>query len=243
MTRERELGGGTAALLVGTMIGAMVAARFETAIGCAALAIVMARAAGGRLPDRRWLWALAGGALLAIVLNLYLTPGRRIAALSPGGLTATIEGLRFGSLLALRLIGATAALQGLRAAWPGERAADEIARLLGPLERWRVPVGEARLMIGLATRFMPIVQEEGGRIARLQALRLGGQARGLGQRIDRLRATMIPALVSAVERAERTAIALEARHYRVREAPPGLAGSARGWIASAAVVVFALSWR
>ena len=230
-------------LLIGAMFGALVAARFETALGCVGLALGTAYAAGARWPGRRWLLALAGGALVAVMLNLYLTPGRRLAALSFSGIEATFEGLGFGILLGLRMIGATAALQGLRAAWPGERAPDEMARMLSPLRRWGVPVGETRMMVGLATRFMPLLVEESGRISRLQELRAGSPARGLHQRLARLRAATIPTLVAAVERAERTAWALEARHYRVRETTPDTPRQRGAWMAAAAVALLALLWR
>jgi len=229
-------------LLLGAMTGALVAGRFETALASVAVALAAALACGARWPVRRWFGAVVIGSLLAMVLNLFLTPGRAIPGLAIAGVQATYEGLAFGALLALRLIGAMTAIQGLRAAWPGERAADEMARLLAPLERIRVPVGEARLMTGLALRFVPLLGEEGKRIAALQALRAGGAARGLGARLDRLRAALVPTLVAAVERAERTAMALEARHYRLRPLR-GAAYARRAVALGVALAAVALLWR
>src|SRR5206468_12197591 len=110
------------------------------------------------------------------------------------------------------------------AAWPGERAADAVARLLGPLERLRVPVREARAMLGLSLRFAPLLQAEARRIARVQDLRAGRPPRGAGEWLTRRRAATVPLMVGALERAERVALALEARHYRLR--PPG---AVAGW--------------
>jgi len=190
---------------------------------------------------------LATSIVVGWALNLYLTPGVAL----PGwwviaGRHATREGLALGELLGARLLGATTALQGLRAAWSGERAADELAAVLHPFERWGLPVRDARTMIGLAVRFAPLVEAEGRRIGAVQALRAGAPARGWSAWLARRRAAAVPTMVSALERAERVALALEARHYRLRPAvPPGLPPRATWpWgIAGAALFGTALLWR
>src|SRR5439155_26598635 len=109
---------------------------------------------------------------------------------------------------------------------------DERARLAAPLERLRVPVREARAMVGLSLRFAPLLVEEARRIARVQDVRAGAAPRGLGERITRRRAALIPALVAALERADHTALALEARHYRLRPVARAAAGNP-GWAVAA----------
>lgn len=240
---RRPSGAAMAPVLLGAMAGALVAGRFETALGCLAIAALAAWAAGARRPSATW-WRMAAiGAGLAVVLNLYLNPGRPLGVPIPYAAHATVEGLRHGALLALRLLGAAVAVHGLRAAWPGERAVDEGARWLHPLERLRVPVGEARMVMALALRFVPLLEEETRRIAGVQALRAGGPPRGWRERIERRRASAVPAVVGALERAERVALALEARHYRVRPLPAGTP-VAWGWNATGvAVMAAALLWR
>lgn len=213
-------------VLVGALLGSLVAGRLETAVLCLAVALGAAAAAGATPPSRRWFATLSTGAALGWALNLYLTPGTPLAGGWPAlaGRPATREGLLLGLLLTLRVAGACAALQGLRAAWPGERAADAAARLLAPLEQLRVPVREARAMLGLALRFAPLVQSESRRVARVQDLRAGRPPRGAREWLQRRRAATVPLMVGALERAERVALALEARHYRLR-AP----GAAAGW--------------
>jgi energy-coupling factor transporter transmembrane protein EcfT len=239
-------------LLVGAMLGALVAGRSETALLCLAVALVTARAAGAPAPSGRWLLTLAAGAMVAWALNLYLTPGRPVAGGWPvlGGRHASAEGLAMGLLLTLRFAGACAAVHGLRAAWPGERAADAAARWLAPLERLRVPVREARAMLGLALRFSPLLAAEASRITQVQELRAGRRSRGAGEWLQRRRAAAVPTLVGALERAERVALALDARHYRLRPPaadPPATAGSAAALSAGVAVgtglVALALLWR
>ena len=232
-----------APLLLGAMVGAMVAGRFETAGLCVAVALAAGAAVGIQRPSRTWGWTLGIGISLAMILNLFLTPGRPLGGAGPFGLRATAAGLSHGALLAVRLIGATVALHGLRSAWPGERAADELALLARPLERLRVPVREARLLVALALRFAPLLASESRRIARLQELRAGRQPRGWGEWLRRRRAAVVPTLVSTLERAERVALALEARHFRVRAIPLATRGGG-GWGAlGLALVGAALLWR
>jgi energy-coupling factor transporter transmembrane protein EcfT len=233
-------------LLIGAMAGSLIAGRIETALLCFAVALGAAVAAGARLPAPRWFAMLAIGVALAIGFNLYLTPGTPLAgAPAIAGRIPTREGLALGVLLIVRMGGAIAALQGLRAAWPGEIAADRIARRLAPLERLRVPVSEARAMIGLSLRFLPLVRSEAARIARVQDLRAGRPPRGAREWWQRRRAAAVPVLVGALERAERVALALDARHHRLRPADDAASGrSAPGWTAAGvALVAVAALWR
>lgn len=240
-------------VLVGALLGSLVAGRIETSVLCLVVGLVAAAAAGAVPPSRRWFTTLAAGAAIGWALNLYLTPGAALASWPAlGGRAATREGLRLGLLLTLRVAGASAALQGLRAAWPGERAADAAARLLAPLERLRLPVREARAMLGLALRFAPLLQSESRRIARVQDLRAGRPPRGAREWFQRRRAATVPLVVGALERAERVALALEARHYRLR-APGAAAGwgdvsrpgaGGRAWVlAGGSLAAVALLWR
>ena len=241
---------GPAWLLLGAMAGALVAARFETAVPCLAVALLTSVAAGAPRPSGRWLWIVGTGAALAWTLNLFLTPGHALAwagpALWPALGAATREGFVLGALVALRLAGAAAALHGLRAAWPGERAADQVARLFRPLEPLGVPVAESRAMLGLALRFAPLLADEGRRIARLQDLRAGRPARGLAEWLARRRAATVPTLVHSLERAEQVALALEARHYRLRPVAEVAHADAAAWgwaVAGGVLTLAALLWR
>lgn len=232
-----------APILLGALGGSLVAGRFETVIGCAAIGALGAAAAGARRPRRAWVLALAGGAVTSILLNLYLNPGAALPGPVLWGHPPTLEGLLYGSLLALRIGGAAVALLGLQALWPGERAVDELAGWARPLERAGVPVRRMRATIGLALRFVPLLATEAARIARVQNVRAGRPPRGLGERMIRLKAALIPTLVAALERADRVALALEARHYRLREIPPGTRGSIAGRVAGWGLFGLALLWR
>lgn len=235
-----------APLLVGTLIGSMVAMRLETGALSLLLAASTASALHAPWPSRRWQITLLISMLLGWAFNLYLTPGQVLVGWPLlGGRAPTREGLELGALLAMRLAGAMASLQGLRAAWPGEQAADQLARWLAPLERVRIPVRELRTVVGLALRFAPLMGGEARRIARVQDLRAGRPPRGAREWWQRRRAAAVPTLVSSLERAERVALALEARDYRSR--PLDLTprrGHPTVWgIAGVMVVGVALLWR
>jgi energy-coupling factor transporter transmembrane protein EcfT len=232
--------------LMGALCGSMVAGRLETGLFCFIVAVAMAAAVGARWPSRRWTIALAIGLAVGWALNLYLNPGTPL----PGwpkilGRAATPQGAELGALLGLRLLGASAALQGLLAAWPAEQAADTLLGAVAPLQRVGVPVSEMRVMMGLAVRFAPLLEREGRRIAAVQALRAGRPPRGLREHLERRRAAAVPTLVSALERADRVALALEARHYALRPATSGppSKGSLAGKLAGVAAFATALLWR
>lgn len=232
----------TAPMLLGAMLAALIAGRVETGAIALALAGVGALRSGAGKPGRSWLGVVAGGAVISLGLNLYLVPGEALGGSAVLGFVPTREGLVAGCILVLRLCGASLAVHGLRSAWPGERSADEAARVLGPLERLRVPVGEARTVLGLALRFAPLIATEARRISRMQELRTGRAARTFGERFELARASAVPIVVSALERAERVSLALEARHYRVR--PPSTQAWARvPSVVGFLVVVLALLWR
>ncbi len=232
-------GGG---LLLGAMAAALVAGRFETAGAALLVGALGAAAAGARWPARAWWLGLGGVALVSLALNLWLVRGRALPLPVLLGHPATFEGAGLGVLLALRVVGAAVAVHGLRAAWPGERAADELARALAPLERLGVPVRRAHAVLGLALRVAPLLRDETRRIARLQTLRAGRPPRTAGERLTRARATLVPALVGAMERAEQLALALEARHWHARALPAARAPGWGGW-AGLALAALALCWR
>ncbi|MBI1798763.1 MAG: hypothetical protein HYR73_03655, partial [Candidatus Eisenbacteria bacterium] len=225
-------------LLIGALAGSLVAGRSESASLCVAVGAVGAASVRAGWPRPRWITMLATSMAFALALNLYLVHGTPLSLPRVFGLTATGEGLALGMVLALRLLGAAFAVHALAAAWPGERAAEEIARPIRPLERFGIPVEDSREVLGLALRFMPMLGEETRRIAAVQELRAGRPARGVAERLSRVRAVLVPSLVAGLERAEQVALALEARHHRARPWPP----PAGAWLASlAGAALFAVA--
>ncbi len=213
-------------LLLGALVASLVAGRFETA-GLALLVSTLGAALAGARPPRRWWGALSIAVVVAIALNLYLNPGRPIDGLPAlAGRPATHEGLSFGWLLVLRLAGAMAAMHGLLAIWSRTGVEGSVGRLLRPLGRLGMPVPEARLMLGVGMRLAPLLREEGARIRSVQALRAGRPPRSFLERVRMRNAAWVPAVVCALERADRLSLALEARHVRSAVPAPEPAGPA-----------------
>ena len=231
-----------APLLLGACGGALVAGRFETVALCIAVAAAAALALSARVPRARWIGMLAISMTTAVLLNLYLVAGHPLPLPRVLGAPATREGLRYGALLALRILGAALSVHALSALWPGERAADRLAGLMKPLERWSVPVDEGRTVLGLALRFVPLLGTESARIARLQTFRAGRPPRTFRERVTRLRARVVPSLVAALERAEQVSLVLEARHHR-GAAIAAVRRPIAAWLAGAVVMGTALLWR
>lgn len=230
-----------APILLGALAGALVAARLDTALACAAAAALVDVGLGAPRPARRWWGVLGTGAALAFVLNVMVTRGAPLLPPAFGWLArhASVEGARLGALFVARIAGAALAVHGLATAWPGERAADVAARALAPLERLGVPVRDGRTVLGLAVRFAPSLARDAERIARVQDLRAGRPPSGWRERLTRRRAALVPALVSTLERAEHVAMALEARHYRLRSPQPEGGRGAPAWGSVAAGVALA----
>jgi energy-coupling factor transporter transmembrane protein EcfT len=119
-----------------------------------------------------------------------------------------------------------------------------IARLLRPLRAVGVPVDSVRASLGLALRMVPLVRGEAAAIALVQALRAGAAPRGERQRVEQVLAVAVPLVVCSLERAERTALALEARHYRgLAPADAGFRPAWAGLAAGTALAAWGLLWR
>jgi len=92
---------------------------------------------------------------------------------------------------------------------------DGLTRILKPLERLRVPVGDVAMMLTIALRFIPTTAEEAEKIVVAQMAR--------GARFDQRWPTsrakayvpvLIPLFVNLFRRAEALALAMESRCYR-----------------------------
>jgi len=232
-----------APILLGSLVGSLLSGRIEVTLLALGLGVAGAVLAGAGTPRAATVRMVLVGGAVAIALNLYLTPGVALPLPRLFGAWPTREGFLQGLGLALRLLGAALALHGLAAAWPGERAADELADRLRLTEKLGVPVRRMRAMVALALRFVPLVRDEADRVAAVQRLRAGSPARSWATRFRRARAVVIPTLVSSLERAGQLALALEARHFRLRE-PPRLPRAEPAWRGAGwAMAGLGLLWR
>ena len=166
-----------------------------------------------RAPPRsilRGIGALALLIVMSLLLQLLLAPGEPLVRWGP--LRISSAGLRLGAILAGRLV-LLAALSALLGALTSPlELAGAIEGLLQPSARLGFPVRRVALVLGIALRFVPELQQEAGRIFRAQKAR-GVSFGPLWRRPQRLLAVLIPLLLGSLRRAERLAEALEARCY------------------------------
>jgi energy-coupling factor transport system permease protein len=92
---------------------------------------------------------------------------------------------------------------------------DALERLMRPLERLRVPVGDVAMMLTVALRFIPTTAEEAEKVVLAQAAR--GARFDSGGPVRRARAyvpVLVPLFVNLFRRADELAVAMESRCYR-----------------------------
>jgi len=135
-----------------------------------------------------------------------------------GGIAISSHGLQNGLLYSYRifLFLLVASLVNLTTS-PIDMT-DGLLKLIRPLRKLYVPVGEIAMMIFVALRFVPILSEEVRTIRAAQLSRGLKPARGP---IGRIRSTVpliLPLFAGAVRRADHLAIAIESRGYRRGEA-------------------------
>ena len=152
--------------------------------------------------------------LFTAVLHAVMTPGRVLVHVPWIDVAVTAEGLRFGLLFCVRLASmvSVAALMTLTTS-PIELT-DGIERLLKPLRRFGFPAHEFAMMITIALRFIPVLVEEAERIRKAQMARGADFGGGIVRRAKQMVPLLVPLFISAFERADRLAIAMESRCYR-----------------------------
>lgn len=90
-----------------------------------------------------------------------------------------------------------------------------IEKLLHPLKKFKVPVHEFALMVAIALRFIPTLWQETDKLIKAQSSRGAQLLSGpLYKRLFHFIPIIIPLFLSAFQRAEDLALAMEARGYR-----------------------------
>jgi energy-coupling factor transport system permease protein len=180
-------------------------------VGALCLFIITAKASG--LPARLVLGnfkPLMPVLILTLIFNMWLIEGRPI----PGfGTSLSVEGVQRGVYLCLRLSVLVLGTSLLTLTTSPLSLADGIESLLRPLETVRLPVHEMALTVTIALRFIPFLADEADRIYNAQRARGADFGGSLINRARRLVPLLVPLFVSAYARADRLAVAMEARGY------------------------------
>lgn len=149
---------------------------------------------------------------LTFVLQLFLTPGTPILALGP--LVGTLEGLRTGFFMVLRLLLLLVMASLLTLTTSPVALTDGLESVLAPLGWVGLPTRELAMMMTIALRFIPTLMEEADKVMKAQMARGADFESGNAlRRVRSLVPLLVPLFVSAFRRADELATAMEARGY------------------------------
>ena len=150
--------------------------------------------------------------ILTAVLNLFYSSGEPIVKFWIFKITK--EGIFNAVFMALRIMLLVAGTFMLTYTTSPISLTDGLESLLSPLKKIKLPVHELAMMMCIALRFIPTLIEETQRIMRAQASRGVDLKEGkLKEKIMAVLSLIVPLFVSAFQRAEELANAMEARGY------------------------------
>ncbi|MGI9049119.1 MAG: energy-coupling factor transporter transmembrane component T family protein [Rubrobacteraceae bacterium] len=198
-------------LVAGLFLVDSIAGFLVVAAAVAALVVV------GGIPVGTFLRLLRPVAFIVVFTALFqVLFSREGATLFAWGILEVHEGgLLLGFFLALRILLLVSVAGLLTATTAPVALADGIEDLLSPLKRVRFPAHEVAMMMTIALRFIPTLQEEAQEIIMAQAARGADFTEGgLIQRVRALVPVLVPLTVGAFRRADELAEAMESRGYR-----------------------------
>jgi len=185
----------------------------ETELGEGALGGVAARAF-------KTFAGLCALCLVLFVLQAFTVGSGAVLLSLPFGLRLTDAGLRFSSLICLRLIGATLPLSVVLTLTPVSAVTDSLT------DDFRVPFRYA-FALTTAIRFIPLLSAEMSDVIEAQTARGLELDGNVFRKLRLLPPLCVPILVSAVKRVERGAISAELRGFYLR---PKSGGRGRGYL-------------
>lgn len=152
--------------------------------------------------------------LFTVTFNLFLTTGTELV-FEFWKFKIYMEGIRFASLMAFRLIFLIVGSSLLTLTTSPITLTDGIEYLLKPLEKIKVPAHEIAMMMTIALRFIPILLEETDKIMKAQMARGADfDTGGLFKKAKAMLPLLVPLFISAFRRADDLALAMEARCYK-----------------------------
>ena len=150
--------------------------------------------------------------IITVFFNMLFTPGEVIFTF--WRLTITKEGVFQAFRMAVRLSYLIIGSSIMTLTTTPNQLTDAMENLFGPLKVIRVPVHEISMMMSIALRFIPILMEETDKIMKAQIARGADFESGnLIKRVTNMIPLLVPLFVSAFQRANDLAMAMEARCY------------------------------
>lgn len=151
---------------------------------------------------------------LTVLLNAFTVRDAADVLVRLGPLTLSGAGLGRGAFLATRIAVMIGGTSLLALTTSPRDLADALGTLGGPLRRLRVPVEEYAMMMTIALRFMPTLAEEIQQVVRARMARGADFGGPPWRRAKTWSTVLVPLFVGLFRRADRLALAMEARGYR-----------------------------
>ena len=150
--------------------------------------------------------------IITVIFNMLFTPGEAIFRI--WRLTITREGVIQAFRMAIRLSYLIIGSSIMTLTTTPNQLTDAMENLFSPLKVIKVPVHEISMMMSIALRFIPILMEETDKIMKAQIARGADFESGnLIKRVTNMIPLLVPLFVSAFQRANDLAMAMEARCY------------------------------
>jgi energy-coupling factor transport system permease protein len=167
---------------------------------------------------RVWLWGLSRFTWMLVIVagtGLFFHPGGQVVVVWERELPFTVESLAASSLFTAQVAEAIVVSLTLTVTTTPTQLTRGLERLFRPLRIVGVPVEEVALVLLLAMRFVPLLQQETRTIIEAQRSRGVEFSRGnLIIRCRNLMAVFVPALVSTLKRADILALAMTCRGFQ-----------------------------
>ncbi|MEW9700388.1 energy-coupling factor transporter transmembrane protein EcfT [Paenibacillus sp. SI8] len=196
-------------------LSAVILSRYDVVIAAVETGFLVAAYALARIQLRhimkrlRVLWLLL---LVSFLFQSVLTEGTMWLEIA--GIEITHEGVIKGVITVDRLLVLMFSSFLLTMTTPPIRLASGLEKLMSPLARIGVPVHKFAMLVSLALRFVPVMNEEAELVARAQRSRGAPlRSRRIRVRIRSMAAVLIPMLSGSLLRAGDLAVAMEARCY------------------------------
>ena len=147
-----------------------------------------------------------------VILNALYTPGEQLVKWWI--FSVTLEGLQMGGFMLARILMLVTGTFLLTYTTSPIMLTDALERVMSPLKNIKLPVHELAMMMTIALRFIPTLIEETQKIMSAQQARGADfESKNLIKRVKALIPLLIPLFISAFQRAEDLAVAMECRCY------------------------------
>lgn len=158
---------------------------------------------------RPFFWIVA----IVAVVQLFTSGGRVLFTLPVVGWEIHADGFVNAFVYSMRLLLLVALSTTLTMTTQPVDLTDGLERLMSPLRRLRLPVREIALMVTLSLRFIPILIREAERVRNAQLSRGVSLEGSFIRRLEAVVPMILPLFLTAMQKAEDLAVAMEARAF------------------------------